>query len=339
MSSIGKALAGLLVIALVAAGFGYWRITGTSKKLTLQQLEEVYKLPNSQFTEIDGIRVHYAEDGAKDLPALVLIHASYMNLRTWDQLVKDLSPKFHIVRLDLLTAGLTGPDPKNDYSTERHLMMVDELTRRLGLEKFSLLGTSSGATVAFRYAAEHPDRVTRLVLINSAGLPRTAQTDPNRAKGDALNRWIESHHKSHAYWHDNLYANFGSIPPTDELVKMVYDMNRRVGLEREALIYLRNSPTGGPQAALEKITAPTLILWGLKNPTVVHLEADVFQLWLKNAPTRVIKYPDVSHYMYLEIPNKINADIAAFVGGEMDGELRYLRREPYVATMTETKAR
>ena len=331
MSSIGKILTGLVIVALIAAGVGYWRITGTSKKLTLQELEETYKLPNSQFTEIDGIRVHYAEDGAKDAPALVLIHASYMNLRTWDALVKDLSPRFHIVRLDLLTAGLTGPDPKNDYSTERHLMMVDELTRRLGIEKFALLGTSSGGTVAFRYAAEHPDRVTRLVLINSAGMPRTAQTDPNREKGNALTRWIESHHRSHAYWYDNLYSNFASVPPSDELVKMVYDMNRRLGLEREAILYRRGYHIGGPQSSLEKITAPTLILWGMKNPTVMHLEADVFQLWLKNAPSLVKKYPDVSHYLYLEIPTKVDADIAAFLTGGMDGELTYLRREPFVA--------
>lgn len=338
MSSFGKILAGLVVIALVAAGFGYWRIAGTSNKLTLQELEEIYKLPNSQFTEIDGIRVHYAEDGAKELPALVLIHASYMNLRTWDALAKDLSSQFHVVRLDLLTAGLTGPDPKNDYSTERMMMMVDELTRRLGVEKFALLGTSSGATVAFRYAAEHTDRVTRLILINSAGMPRTEQTDPNREKGNALTRWIESHHRSHAYWYDNLYANFASVPPSDALVKMVYDMNRRLGLEREAVFYRRGYHIGGPQATLEKITAPTLILWGMKNPTVMHLEADVFQLWLKQAPTLVKKYPDVAHYLYLEIPGKVNADIGAFLKGEMDSELRYLRREPFVTVKAEPKS-
>ena len=87
-----------------------------------------------------------------------------------------------------------------------------------------------------------------------------------------------------------------------------------------------------------KITAPTMIMWGMKNPTVMHLEADVFQLYMKNAPSLVKKYPDVSHYMYLEIPAKIDADIGAFLTGAMDADLVYLRREPYAATKTEAKA-
>jgi pimeloyl-ACP methyl ester carboxylesterase len=323
-----KVLAGIVVLALLAAGAGYYRITSDALKLPIAELETKYKLPNSQFADIDGIRVHYVEDGAKELPALVLIHASYMNLRTWDQMAKALSDRFHVVRLDLLTAGLTGPDPKNDYSTERHLMMVDELTRRLGVEKFALLGTSSGGTVAYRYAAAHPDRVTRLILINSAGMPRTATTDPNRPRGTSLSRWIESHHKSKDYWRNNLYINFTAVPPSEDLIQMVYDMNRRLGLEREALLYLRNYHNGGPEETLAKITAPTLIMWGMSNPTVMHLEANVFELWLTGAPSLVKKYPHMGHYFYLESPDQVHQDVAAFLNGEMDADLRQTQRVP-----------
>ena len=137
-----KLLAIVIVLAAVAAGAGYVALTRGLFEIPMAEMKAKYALPNSKYMDIDGIQVHYAEDGAKDLPTLVLIHASFMNLRSWDQLTKDLSSQFHIVRLDLLTFGLTGPDPKNEYSTERNLLIVDELTRRLGIEKFHILGTS-----------------------------------------------------------------------------------------------------------------------------------------------------------------------------------------------------
>jgi pimeloyl-ACP methyl ester carboxylesterase len=107
---------------------------------------------------------------------------------------------------------------------------------------------------------------------------------------------------------------------------MVYDMNRKQGLNEQGLLMLKNYNNGGPQAALAKITAPTMILWGMQNPTVMHLEADVFSYWMTNAPTLVKKYPKVGHYLYLEIPDEVHRDVAAFLSGELDGELRQTQR-------------
>ena len=87
--------------------------------------------------------------------------------------------------------------------------------------------------------------------------------------------------------------------------------------------------TGDPKAVLAEITAPTLILWGLDNATVMHLEADVFQHWLVNAPTRLQKYPGVGHYLYLETPAVVEADIKRFLTGELDDQLWEVRQVPY----------
>src|SRR4051812_17775852 len=90
MKFLFKLLAVLIVLGAIAAGAGYVALTTGMLEIPIAELKAKYELPNSKFMDIDGIQVHYAEDGSKDLPTLVLIHASFMNLRSWDQLVKDL---------------------------------------------------------------------------------------------------------------------------------------------------------------------------------------------------------------------------------------------------------
>jgi len=321
-------LAALLLACLAgSAGILALVLASGSLELPLQELEARYATPQSRFLDIDGVRVHYMDEGTG--PALVLLHASFMSLRQWDPLAADLSKGFRVVRLDLLNAGLTGPEPTDDYSMERNAELVHGLTAALGLDRFALLGTSSGGTVAFRYAAAHPEKVRQLILVNSAGMPRTPATDPNRARGFVLERWIQQYHRSRTYWRETLALQFTSgMAPPDSLVEMVYDMNRRAGLRRTGALFMRNYQTGDPEATLARITAPTLVLWGLGNITVSHLEADVFEHWLTAAPSLKKKYPAVGHYLYLEIPAQFNAELRAFLAGKLDGELRRLQRVP-----------
>jgi hypothetical protein len=63
-------------------------------------------------------------------------------------------------------------------------------------------------------------------------------------------------------------------------------------------------------------------MWGKSNPTVMHLEADVIQHWMTGAPSAVRKYEGLGHYPYVEDLDAIYPDLAAFIAGEMDSELR-----------------
>ena len=317
----------LWLTALAVLGIAAWAIALTrgAFDLPLATLEQRYTTPASKFIDIDGVRVHYMDEGKG--PPVVLVHASYMNLRTWDSLAASLQTRHRVIRLDLLMAGLTGPDPKRDYSMERNVFLLGKLADALRLERFALLATSSGGTIAFRYAAANPARIERLVLVNSAGMPRTPATDPNRPRGTALSQWIARYHRSHAYWQDNLVKQFaGSGPPPAWLVDMAFDMNRRAGLAAESAAYMKAFRTGDPEATLALIRAPTMVLWGMGNITVDHLQADVFEHWLIGAPSFKKKYPKVGHYFYLEIPEEFNRDVAAFLDGELDSQLRQTTR-------------
>jgi pimeloyl-ACP methyl ester carboxylesterase len=324
-SQILRAIALALIAVVVAAGAWLLAVRYGAFEVPLTELEAKYRKPNSKFLDIDGVRVHYIDEGQG--PAVVLLHASFMSLHTWDALAASLAPRYRVIRFDMISNGLTGPDPKQRYSIERNLELLDRLTTALDINRYALVGTSSGGIVAFRQAAARPDRVTRLILINSAGMPRTAATNPNRGRGSALSQWIQRYHKSHAWWRRSLTQQFtGGTAPASEFVQRVYDLNRRRGLVEESAVFMRDFRSGDPEAVLGEVKAPTFIGWGIGNITVAHLEADVFEHWLTQAPSMKKKYPKLGHYAYLESPEEVNRDVGAFLDGALDAGLRVTRR-------------
>jgi len=318
--------AALAVIGAVAAGFGVWvlLLTNGAFDMPLEDLRAKYELPNSQYMELDGVEVHYVDEG--NGPPVVLSHASFHSLRAWDGMTDALTDQFRIIRFDFPNAGLTGPDAKNRYSVEHYQELITQLTEALGVDKFHLIGTSSGGTVAFRYAANNPDKVDRFILINSAGMPRTAVTNPNRPRGTSFSRWRYSYHQDWDYWVNALSQTVTSRPPTEDHIEIAYDMNRREGRREPAMTFRRNYVTGDPSQVLDDIVAPTMILWGLANPTVMHLEANVIQHWMTGAPSMIKKYPELGHYPYIEEPELVAGDVAAFLTGAYDDQLRQTQR-------------
>jgi pimeloyl-ACP methyl ester carboxylesterase len=183
------------------------------------------------------------------------------------------------------------------------------------------VGTSSGGSVAFRYASRNADRVQRLVLINSAGMPRTPQTDPFRERPEFA-EWSKMLVKPREFWAFSLTQTFIHPNKAPEwLIDQEYDFRRREGLE-QTLLDDYVFTTGDTKGILEGIRAPTLIMWGKANPIVMHLEADVFAFWMTGAPTLIRKFDGLGHYPYIENEQAIFADLASFLRGEVDDELR-----------------
>ncbi len=317
-------VAGLVAVVLVA---GYLVLNSSLLEMPLKDLSAKYQLPESRWLDLDGIKVHYIDQspaGATDAPVVVLSHASFMSLRSWDSLAAALLAKGHrVIRFDYMNAGLSSSDSKGINDMERNITILTELPGRLGVSRFDLIGTSSGGQVAFIFAGRHPERVARFILINTGGMPRTPQSNPNRARGSAIQQFINARYRSQSKWEEDLGSNMPSLRPLPkELVELVFDMNRREGLRPLAAQYLKNFKTGDTAAYLAAVKAPTMILQGMANPTLVHTEAEVQSYWMTAAPTLIRKYPKLGHYPYMESPVEVATDVTAFLAGEYDGELR-----------------
>ena len=141
------------------------------------EVEAKYKLPESKFVDVRGLRVHYVDEGKtkEKKEILVLIHGTAASLHTWQGWLPELKKSFRVIAMDLPAFGLTGPAPDRNYSIDNYVKFMEDFFAAVGVKQVYLAGNSLGGQIAWHYAAAHPDDIMKLVLIDSAGLPRMGE--------------------------------------------------------------------------------------------------------------------------------------------------------------------
>ena len=126
-----------------------------------------------RFGEIDlptGVRIHYAEQGDPDGPALILLHGYTDSWFSFSRILPLIAPRYRVFALDQRGHGRsTAPD--SGYAPADLAADVLAFMDARGIARATLVGHSMGSFVAQQVAAEAPGRVTRLVLVGSAAAP------------------------------------------------------------------------------------------------------------------------------------------------------------------------
>ncbi|MEO9080311.1 MAG: alpha/beta hydrolase [Rhodanobacter sp.] len=103
-------------------------------------------------------------------PTIVLLHGFTSNKEVWLPVAKLLSAHFHLIIPDLPGWGESSREPKADYDINAQAARLDTFVQALHLPRFLLAGHSMGGAIAGVYAAEHPQHVASLALIDAFGL-------------------------------------------------------------------------------------------------------------------------------------------------------------------------
>ncbi|HVO44227.1 MAG TPA: alpha/beta hydrolase [Aggregatilineales bacterium] len=112
---------------------------------------------------IENDLVHYEVLG-RGRP-VIFLHGWLGSWRYWVPAMQLLSTKYRTYALDMWGFGDSGKDPTR-YSLNEQVALLHEFMEKLGIPKAALVGHSFGATVALRYAVQHPDRAPRLMLVS-----------------------------------------------------------------------------------------------------------------------------------------------------------------------------
>ncbi len=124
-----------------------------------------------------GLKIVGYEAGNPDpqAPTLVLVHGlGHWTQAAWDVLLPLLDPQLRIVAFDLPGFGRS-EKPDVRYDTAFFSGVVGAVLDRLAPDRMWLCGHSLGGYIAATYAADHPDRVDKLVLVAPAGFLRAAR--------------------------------------------------------------------------------------------------------------------------------------------------------------------
>jgi pimeloyl-ACP methyl ester carboxylesterase len=115
---------------------------------------------------LHGSRFHYTEHGEPGAPAVVLLHGVTGHARTWDEEAAALAARHRVIALDQRGHGDSDPPPDADYTIATLAGDLSAFADALRLQTFALVGLSLGGRVAIQYAATHPARVSRLMVID-----------------------------------------------------------------------------------------------------------------------------------------------------------------------------
>ena len=142
-----------------------------------------------EMCNLDGVALHYYCAGRRGTP-IVLIHGLGSSAETWAALIPLLSKEYLVYAPDMPGFGKTPLAPEGtNISTQ--VLYLERFLNALGYPRVTLVGNSMGGWIATRFAVEHPDRVERLYLLNSAGLRREGMHFPHADSRVAAQRSLE----------------------------------------------------------------------------------------------------------------------------------------------------
>jgi pimeloyl-ACP methyl ester carboxylesterase len=248
--------------------------------------------------EVQGIPTHLFEAGSASAPPLLYLHGTHLG-NLWLDYHRALARHFHLFAPDIPGFGLSErPDWMRDMSD--YILYFRDLLKALGLERSAIVGHSLGGWMAAEIAVWYPERVSKLVLSNAAGL---------RLKGTPIaDLFALSPQRVLELCFENQMAALPLIPReinTDYFVKLYS--------ERATLAALAWNPHYDPKLArrLSQLQIPTLIIWGARDRLIPPAYAEAFQQLIPQA--RLAMLEGTGHMPMFEVTEQWAEQICAFL--------------------------
>ncbi|MGQ4807921.1 Dihydrolipoyllysine-residue acetyltransferase component of acetoin cleaving system [Candidatus Entotheonellaceae bacterium PAL068K] len=247
------------------------------------------------YLESNGLKLRYTAAG--DGEPVLLLHGWGCTIDSMGLIFNDLVPHYTVVALDFPGHGESDLPPKA-WGVSDYAALVLRVMDALGLRRPHIIAHSHGGRVSIKLAATHPDRVDKLVLVNSAGIrpprPRTYYARALLASiGKGFARYcgrVGERTRTLIYRAiaSTDYANAG--PLRDTFVKLV----------NEDLTPL-----------LPHIAASTLLLWGEDDTETPVASAMIMQRLIPHAELIILKH--AGHFSYIDQFGKFRLVVRKFL--------------------------
>lgn len=251
-----------------------------------------------EIVQVQGIPVCYEVAGQGE--PLVMVHGFAESTRVWYRNVPELSEHYRVYLIDLPGFGAM-------RRFHRHCKLVelgawlDSWRQVAGLDQITLVGHSMGGYIAMALAAERPEKVKRLALVNSLGIP--LQRSVVRLMAPAVRAIARA---TPSPWLSMSYDTLRAGPLT--LWRVSHQI---VALDASAV--------------LAAVNVPTLLVWGDHDDLVPFALGRQLHTQLRQARLRVI--PGANHFCMYEQPRLFNQILLAFLNGQEVGEAAKLSNE------------
>ena len=289
----------------------------------------------SQYADINGIRLHYVSVGAGKL--VMFIHGFPEFWAEWENQLTAIGKDHQAVAPDMRGYNLSSkPADVAKYHIKDLIEDLRALAEYLGHERFSMVAHDWGGAVAWSFAMRHPDWLEKLIIINSphpAVFARELLHNPAQQKASEYMLTFRTP-EAERILSENNYAGlmqalcqFGSKWEMTEEIRLKYiEAWSRPGALTGGLNYYRVSPLYPPTSKSDEekikgilnlphemleVKVPTLVIWGEQDQALLTGNLEGLGEYVSDLTIRRI--PDGSHWVTHEQPDLINLLIRDFL--------------------------
>ena len=284
-----------------------------------------------QYGIVNGNKIFYREAGPKTAPAILLLHGFPTSSHMFRNLIPALADSYHVVAPDLPGFGFSdAPDRKQfRYTFERLAETIDNFTRTIGLDRYTIYVFDYGAPVGLRLALAHPERITAIISQNGnaydEGLSQgwspiqkywKEPTAENRA---ALREFLTPDATKSQYIHGvrdetlvapeaySLDSALLARPGNDEIqLDLFLDYANNVALYPKFQDFFRTK------------RPPMLAVWGKNDPFFLPPGAEAFR---RDNPNAEVHFYDTGHFALETHYQEIAAAIRDFLDRKLNQRL------------------
>ena len=258
----------------------------------------------SSLTLPSGVTLPYAEQGDRSRTALVLVHALADSWRIFEPVLGSLPESIHALAPTQRGHGDASKPAVGYRSTDFSADLLAFLDA-LSIKSAVIAGASSGGLVAPRFAIDHPERLSGLVLLGA----------PLRL-GDKERVW--------RLWDDVISQLSDPVDPefvrgfseqiAQHVAPALFETLVEESLKAPARVWQQvyeGAMVDDFSAELNRISAPTLVLWGNRDSLLTREDEEIMVGEIPDA--RLVVYEGVGHLLYLEQPVRVAQDLADFM--------------------------
>jgi len=288
-----------------------------------------------QFAKLpSGIQLHYASAGQPGDHLTLFLHGFPEYSGAWDEILPIVGQRYFAVAPDLRGYNLSSqPQELEAYRLRSVVEDLVDLILRLGYERATVVGHDWGGSAAWRLASAHPERIEHLVIVNAPhpnALARELSRNPAQQAASRHVNWLRARDMEQTLAADEfarLKDWLRSMPRaghtwlTPERLRRYVEVWRR-GLTG-ALNYYRASPlhpapeSSQGTAALRLnaehffVAVPTLVLWGMRDESLVSELLDGLDAWVPNVT--IERFAAATHWIVHEEPERVAQRILEFM--------------------------
>lgn len=267
-----------------------------------------------QRIRIQGHELAYHRQGRGS--QVLLVHGITTYSFIWQDLFQALAEHHDVVALDLLGCGASDKPLDVSYSLASHADRLEAFTRALGFGPFTLVGHDLGGGIAQRFIVAHPDRLLRTALVNTVAYDYWPVQPIISLQTPIVRQLAMAALDLGAL---RLIVKRGVVHKdrvTPELMAQFWKpLETREG--RKAFLHFAESLDNRDLTAiagdLRQTQVPLLILRGTED---VYLSAEIAHRLHREIPgSRLVEIPEAGHFIQVDQPERLRAELAAFMDG------------------------